>query len=179
MLASPQRRIWGREHMPVEIERRFLVSKDGWQGSVNRTKSVCQAYLSQNGCFTARVRIVDGETATLTIKSSRAGLSRLEFEYAIPIEDAEQLMLLGQGRIIEKRRHLVTVDGLVWEIDVFEGANAGLVLAEIELSSESQELKLPPWIGVEVTEDSRYYNSNLSLHPFESWSDDAADRVGV
>lgn len=165
--------------MPVEIERKFLVSTDGWQASIVGSKHVSQAYLTHNGGFTTRVRVVDGDSATLTIKSSRAGLSRLEFEYAIPIEDAAQLMNLGNGVKIEKRRHLVDVDGMIWEIDVFEGANAGLVLAEIELASESQALTLPPWIGAEVTDDSRYYNSNLTQQPYGTWPDRAPGSVSV
>ncbi|MGI9423871.1 MAG: CYTH domain-containing protein [Hyphomicrobiaceae bacterium] len=163
--------------MALEIERKFLVSNNDWRGLVSATKHVCQAYLNRDGGFSARVRVVDTGHATLTLKSSRAGLSRLEFEYAIPLEDAEQLMAFGSGLTIEKTRHLVTIKDVDWEIDVFEGANAGLTLAEVELASEDQDLSLPSWIGAEVTEDSRFYNSNLSLFPFTSWQGRAADEL--
>lgn len=161
--------------MAIEIERKFLVRSDAWRSSVVRAKHLQQAYLSKDGGFSARVRIVDGRAATLTIKSSRAGPKRLEFEYPVPIADAEQLMALGQGAAIEKVRHIVRSNGLTWEIDVFGGANAGLVVAEVELENETQAITLPDWVGAEVTRDARYYNSNLVMAPFSTWHDAEVD----
>jgi adenylate cyclase len=129
-----------------------------------------QAYLAQDGGLSTRIRIVDTNSATLTIKSRKAGLRRLEYEFPIPLADAEALLALRQGASIEKVRHHVPWDGLLWEIDVFEGDNAGLVIAEIELRDERQHFAMPGWIGAEITGQERYYNSRLARQPFRAWT---------
>lgn len=151
-----------REAMPEEIERKFLVRGDGWRAEATGSSQLRQAYLARTGTLTARVRITDGQTARITIKSAGLGLTRQEFEYDIPLEDAQALMRLAQGRPVEKRRYTVPADGGTWEIDVFEGAHAGLVLAEIELPGEDAEVERPDWLGEEVTGDPRYYNATLA-----------------
>lgn len=152
--------------MPTEIERKFLVIADDWrQASGTR---ICQGYLSRDKNRTVRVRI-SGEHAFLTIKGANQGASRLEFDYAIPVADAEQLLSLCEGPVIKKTRHIVLYEGFTWEVDEFLGDNAGLVVAEIELESENQAFPLPAWIGLEVTNDPRYYNSNLTMRPFSQW----------
>ncbi len=155
--------------MAIEIERKFLVRGSEWRAHATKSERLVQAYLNKGGGFTTRVRIVDGCRATLAIKSSRAGAKRLEFEYDIPVEDAGQLLHLGEGMLIEKVRHFVPWGELIWEIDVFEGANSGLCVAEIELSHEQQEFARPEWIGPEVTQDERFYNSRLSAVPYATW----------
>src|SRR5262249_21741923 len=137
--------------MSFEIERKFLVSGDGWQGHVTGRKPIRQAYLASEGKASIRVRVVDDHAATLTIKSRPVALRRLELEYPIPILEAEALMQLRHGSVIEKVRHLVPRGELTWEVDVFEGENAGLVIAEVELRHEHQRIDLPDWVGAEVT----------------------------
>jgi adenylate cyclase len=117
---------------------------------------------------TVRVRLL-GERAFLTVKGPTAGASRAEFEYAIPPDDARAMLDLCEKPLIEKTRYVVPHGGLVWEIDEFHGANAGLVVAECELASEDQPLDKPDWVGEEVTGDARYYNSSLVARPFSTW----------
>lgn len=156
--------------MALEIERKFRVSGDGWRSLVTRTRRLRQAYLSKNGRVSIRVRI-DGDTdSTLTIKAARSGLERHEYEYAIPLADAEELMLQREGSIISKVRHIVPIDGLSWEIDVFDGENAGLVIAEIELDRPDRNFARPEWLGEEVTGDRRFYNADLATRPYKSWT---------
>jgi adenylate cyclase len=156
--------------MSFEIERKFLLRGDDWQRLATGRSSIRQAYLSSNGKASIRVRIKGDGTATLSIKSRPADLRRLELEYAIPTLEAEALMQLRQGSVIEKVRYLIPHGELVWEVDVFEGENLGLVIAEIELRHERQQIELPAWIGTEVTGQQQYYNSSLVQHPFCSWS---------
>lgn len=156
--------------MGIEIERKFLVTGDEWR-KVAGTR-ICQGYLNRDKERTVRVRIA-GEHAYLTVKGATRGATRMEFEYEIPVPDAEQLLALCEGPIIEKVRHLISHGGHSWEVDEFRGGNEGLVVAEIELESEEDEFPKPPWIGREVTEDSRYYNSNLASNPFCTWHDHA------
>jgi adenylate cyclase len=139
-----------------------------------------QAYLGSNSKSSIRVRIKDDRAATLTIKSRPIAVRRLELEYDIPLLQAEALMALRQGTVIEKVRHDVPHGGLTWEVDVFVGENQGLVIAEVELQREGQEIALPPWIGAEITSQSRYYNSSLVLHPFGAWprQDAAMEKIG-
>ena len=113
----------------------------------------------------------NGDTAFLTIKGITTGATRAEFEYPIPLEDAEAMLLICDGPLVEKLRHRVQHGGLTWEIDEFLGENLGLVVAEVELESESQAYAPPPWLGNEVTSDSRYFNSNLAANPFSRWDD--------
>jgi CYTH domain-containing protein len=112
-----------------------------------------------------------GDKGFLTIKGVVSGTSRAEFEYEIPVADAEQLLELSDGPIIQKNRHVIVHDGSTWEIDEFLGDNSGLVLAEIELTAEDQPFSRPPWLGDEVTHDTRYYNSSLASHPYRHWRD--------
>ena len=117
---------------------------------------------------TVRVRVA-GESAQLTVKGLSKGATRAEFEYAIPVEDAKQLLEMCKQPLVEKHRRKIPIDNLIWEVDEFLGENEGLVLAEVELTSEDQQISLPDWVGEEVTEDNRYFNSSLVQHPFKSW----------
>ena len=150
----------------IEIERKFLVIGTSWK-SENATE-YRQGYLNREPARTVRVRIT-GTEAWLTIKGLNDGPSRPEFEYPIPPDDAKQLLELCEQPIIEKRRHLVQVEGKTWEVDEFLGENAGLVVAEIELDSVDEEFATPNWLGEEVTNDARYLNSSLSKKPFCDW----------
>ncbi|MCV2352142.1 CYTH domain-containing protein [Paucibacter sp. Y2R2-4] len=153
--------------MAVEIERKFLVQGEAWkQGS---GQYLNQGYLSRDPARTVRVRIA-GESAWLTIKGASVGATRAEFEYAIPLSDAQALLKLADGPCVEKVRRVVPHAGMNWEVDEFLGANAGLVVAEIELSEESQAFESPSWLGQEVTDDARYFNSQLAARPFSTWS---------
>ena len=156
--------------MGFEIERKFLVSSNDWQRLATRQLSLRQAYLSANGKSSIRIRIKGDGSATLTVKSRPVDLLRLELEYDIPVLEAEALMQLRQGSIVEKVRHVIPCGDLAWEVDVFSGDNYGLVLAEIELQHERQPVDLPPWIGAEVTGQQQYYNSSLVQRPYSSWS---------
>lgn len=153
--------------MSQEIERKFLVKDDSWRqlavGSWYR-----QGYIASQGA-TVRVRIV-GNQGYLTIKGPTVNYSRAEFEYPIPLEDAQEILdTLCVRPLIEKTRYKINIDNLVWEVDEFAGANQGLILAEVELSHESQQIVLPSWIGAEVSGDPKYYNSYLVKHPFTQW----------
>lgn len=156
--------------MAIEIERKFRVSGDEWKRGVVRTRRLRQAYLTKNGRLSIRVRIDGDETGTLTIKAARSGLERHEYEYTIPLSDAEELMLQREGSVISKVRHIVPIDGLTWEIDVFDGENSGLIIAEVELDRADRTFERPEWLGDEVTGDRRYYNADLAKQPFSSWS---------
>lgn len=155
--------------MSFEIERKFLVRNDSWRNSVVRQAKIQQAYLDPDANVSIRVRIKDNDSATLTLKTRSPKLRRQEFEYTIPTTDAEELISLRQGHIIEKIRYIVPDGDLTWEIDVFSGENLGLVIAEIEVPSENQQIELPPWIGSEVTGQDRYYNGTLAQHSYRSW----------
>lgn len=152
--------------MGTEIERKFLVRGSGWQ--TDAPQRIVQGYLNRDKARTVRVRIAGAE-AFLTIKGVTTGATRAEFEYPIPQADAEALLALCDGPLVDKLRHRVTHGELLWEIDQFLGDNAGLVVAEVELASEDQAVALPPWVVDEVTGDSRYYNSSLATHPFCQW----------
>jgi adenylate cyclase len=167
--------------MAIEIERKFLVTSEGWRPHVAGRKHLRQAYLARQGKAAVRVRVVDNASATLTIKSRGARTSRLEFEYPIPVDEALSLLQLRDGGLLSKVRHIVSWAGVTWEIDVFDGDNAGLVIAEVELSHEQQALALPPWVGREITHDERYYNSRLVHMPYRHLAGDGEglqDRAG-
>jgi adenylate cyclase len=155
--------------MGVEIERKFLVADGGWQKLATKTTRIRQAYLAGDGKASIRVRVTDDGSATLTIKSRGAELRRLELEYPIPPADAEAMIGLRHGAVVEKVRHIVPCAGTTWEVDVFAGENAGLIVAEVELHHEDCRLELPPWVGAEVTGHDEYYNSSLAERPFRSW----------
>ena len=155
--------------MATEIERKYLVRDDSWREHVHRQVRYRQGYLANTGQCSVRVR-VGGDTAYMNIKGSTVGASRLEFEYPVPLADAETMLReLCLRPIIEKTRYLVRHADGEWEIDVFEGDNAGLVVAEIELEHETQAVTLPDWAGQEVTGDIRYYNSSLVATPYKQW----------
>jgi adenylate cyclase len=155
--------------MAIEIERKFRVLSDAWRRDAVSVRHLRQAYLTKNGRISIRVRIDGDASATLTIKTAAAGIERNEYEYPIPVADARELLERREGSIIVKRRHIVPVDGHEWEIDVFEGDNAGLIVAEIELPRAGIRLVRPPWLGAEITHDRRYYNADLARHPYALW----------
>jgi adenylate cyclase len=155
--------------MALEIEKKFLLSNEDWRQSVERSLPMRQAYLGGDG-VSVRVRF-EGDQARLNIKQLLIGPSRHEFEYTIPLADARRLMDMANGGGTEKTRHYVRYAGMLWEIDEFLGENEGLIVAEIELESESQDFAQPPWLGEEVTGDERYYNVALAKHPFKDWPD--------
>jgi adenylate cyclase len=150
----------------VEIERKFLVRGDGWRKGAG--VRIRQGYLNRDKERTVRVRIA-GDKAFLTVKGVSTGSSRREYEYAIPVADAEELLKICDGAILEKIRRTLDWKGLVWEVDEFLGANEGLIVAEVELETEDQPFERPEWLGAEVTGDPRYFNSNLCAHPYASW----------
>jgi len=156
----------GLTTMGIEIERKFLVRGLDWKQGCG--DYLCQGYLNRDKQRTVRVRIV-GEQAWLTIKGPSVGTTRAEFEYPVPVADARELLALCDGPCIEKRRYRVPHAGMVWEVDEFLGENAGLVVAEIELASAEQPFDKPDWVGTEVSEDLRYFNSNLAARPFKRW----------
>jgi len=153
--------------MGIEIERKYLVIGEDWKQAPGQRYS--QGYLNRDPARTVRVRVV-GSQAWLTIKGRNQGATRAEFEYEIPVADGQQLLSLCEGPLIDKIRRLVPHAGMSWEVDEFLGENAGLVVAEIELSTSDQAFEAPPWLGAEVTEDPRYFNSQLAQHPFSRWS---------
>lgn len=155
--------------MGTEIERKFLVRTDAWQP---RSEGTCfkQGYLVSETGRTVRVRVA-GDRGSLTIKGPTRGVTRPEFEYAIPVEDAHTLLdELCDHPILEKHRHEEIHAGKKWEIDVFHGENEGLVVAEIELSREDETFELPVWAGQEVSFDHRYFNASLQKNPYKTWT---------
>jgi adenylate cyclase len=150
-----------------EIERKFLINTELWKPTGKGTK-IKQGYLSVDPERVVRIRIA-GEKAFITIKGKSVGIVRTELEYEIPADEAEILLKMCLDFPVEKTRFKENIGNLVWEIDVFEGENNGLVMAEVELIHENQEIELPGWIGEEVSFDSRYYNSWLSRNPFSKW----------
>jgi adenylate cyclase len=158
--------------MATEIERKFLVRSDEWRAHVRERVHMRQGYLSSGSRCSIRVRIA-GEHAFLNLKAKRSGMTRLEYEYPIPRQDADEIFAaMCEGPLIEKHRHEIASGEHVWEVDEFAGENAGLIVAEIELDSEAEQFEHPSWLGEEVTHDERYYNFNLATHPFRTWSDD-------
>ncbi|HEY9189855.1 MAG TPA: CYTH domain-containing protein [Sulfurovum sp.] len=154
--------------MGVEIERKFLTDETKLPTLQNGYR-IKQGYIQTADHTTVRVRIRDKE-AFLTIKGKSQGASRLEFEYPIPLQDAEEMLEnLCHASLIEKTRYLLEHEGHTWEVDVFEGSNQGLIVAEIELQSEEEDFSLPEWVSKEVTEDVRYFNANLIKHPYADW----------
>ena len=159
--------------MSVEIERKFRVKNDAWRLDAHGQRIAGvpfrQGYLPTQDETTVRVRL-QGNEARLTIKGKTRGLSRAEYEYSIPVDDAnEMLSNLCQKPLIEKVRYRREESGLIWEIDEFGGDNAGLIVAEVELEAEDQHVSLPQWVGQEVSADDRYYNVNLVRNPYTSW----------
>lgn len=155
--------------MGLEIERKFLIVGTAWRSQICRSQAMRQGYLvDTGGRASIRVR-VDGSAAQLNIKAAVIGCQRAEYEYGIPINDAEQILTdlcVGQ---IEKTRHYIEQGDLTWEIDEFHGNNEGLIVAEIELHDSQQKFAKPPWLGEEVTQEQRYYNHALAIKPYRSW----------
>jgi len=155
----------------TEIERKFLVVSNTWRDAVTKSTRIEQGYLSADRERAVRVR-VKGERAFLTIKggAKAGGIERLEFEYEVPVEDAATMIAeLCQPGTIKKVRHLVEVEGHTFEVDVFEGDNAGLIIAELELTSVDQPFPRPGWLGEEVSHDARYLNARLAKQPYNTW----------
>ncbi|MBS7458622.1 CYTH domain-containing protein [Coralloluteibacterium stylophorae] len=163
--------------MPLEIERKFLVTSDAWRATARDVVRMAQGYINDQAAMdtgrqraSVRVRVA-GDAAFLNLKSRELGHTRQEFEYPIPVADAEALLALCVGGRIEKCRHHVEVGGRLWEVDEFLGDNAGLVVAEIELEDAGAPFERPAWLGAEVTDESRYYNLALASRPYRAWSD--------
>lgn len=153
--------------MGVEIERKFLLAGDGWR-TLGTAVPMRQGYLSSDKARVVRVRI-GGEHAYITIKGKSSGATRGEWEYAVPVADAEELLALCEQPLVEKVRRRIDYQGHTWEVDEFFGVNQGLVVAEIELAAEDEAFARPAWIGEEVTDDPRYYNSSLVKKPYSAW----------
>jgi adenylate cyclase len=155
--------------MPLEIERKFLVEGESWRAGAGRREFYRQGYLAGSESCSVRVR-VGGERAWIGVKGRVRGATRLEYEYEIPLDEANEMLdrLCVQGRI-EKYRHWVPHAGHEWEVDEFLGENSGLVVAELELDDEREAFVRPPWVGLEITEDVRYYNSSLARTPWRAW----------
>ena len=154
--------------MGKEIERKFLVVGDAWRALAKGT-AYRQGYLSTVKERTVRVRTID-DKGFLTVKGINVGATRVEYEYEIPAADANEMLNdLCEQPIIEKHRYKIADNGLVWEVDEFGGVNQGLIVAEVELDSEAQSFEKPTWIGEEIADDPRYFNSNLIAHPFTQW----------
>lgn len=163
--------------MPIEIERKFLVRGDAWKRQAERVVRMAQGYLNdlasvQSGAQQVSMRVrIAGSEAFLNMKSREPGPSRQEFDYPIPLADAEALLKLATGGLIDKHRHYVRHAGHLWEVDEFHGDNAGLVVAEIELQAVDEAFETPAWLGPEVTHLDRYFNLALAARPYAAWSD--------
>jgi adenylate cyclase len=158
--------------MAIEIERKFLTRDETWRTAATGSARIQQGYFARTPMLRARIRIY-GDKGFITLKSEPGMLVRNEYEYQIPYADAvEMIKKLSIEPIITKRRYDVPFEGVMWAVDVFEGTNRGLVIAEAELKTADQDLALPPWAGREVTTDRRYGNSNLARYPFITWLDD-------
>jgi len=155
--------------MALEIERKFLLKNDSWRTHVIRSERMRQGYLISDEVNSVRVRITDAQ-AQLNIKSATVGTTRSEFEYPIPLADAETLLdSLCRGPLVEKTRHWLIHGEHEWEIDEFEGDNQGLIVAELELKTPEERFAKPAWLGSEVTDDKRYYNAYLARQPYRMW----------
>jgi len=150
--------------MALEIERKFLVENDSWRDAVETSRSIVQAYVAIDGDTSLRVRIYDGTSAWLAVKVGVSEMTRHEFEYPIPLADAREIADASRGRLIEKTRHIVNVEGFAWEVDVYEARLAGLVTAEVEMGSESDAPALPAWLGREVTGEAAWSNAMLAIN---------------
>ena len=154
--------------MAIEIERKFLVKERPF-AMAKRSLKINQGYILNEKSKVIRVR-EKGDDYFLTIKGNNIGISRLEYDFPISKDDAKELIIhFCKTTLIEKTRHYVEHKGHTWEVDEFHGTNDGLIVAEIELESEDEKFEIPNWIGEEVTQDERYYNMNLAVHPYTSW----------
>jgi adenylate cyclase len=161
--------------MPLEIERKFLVTSNAWREQAATSVEMAQAYLNDlatldAGAMNVSVRVrIQGDEAYLNMKSRELGTTRQEFDYAIPVDDARALLKLAVGGRIEKVRHYVEIDGHTFEVDEFRGDNAGLIVAELELDDADAAYPRPAWLGEEVTDQPRYYNLALASRPYSTW----------
>ena len=159
--------------MGIEIERKYIVINDNWKEHVLSSKKMSQGYLSNQNNNSVRVRIAN-DKAHLNIKSGGLSIKRLEYEYEIPLQDAEELLTnLTDGGVVEKTRYKVKCGDHTWDLDIFEGVNDGLQMAEVELDAEDEQFQMPDWAGKEVSDDARYYNVNLISNPYRNWKDEA------
>ncbi|WP_426699757.1 CYTH domain-containing protein [Rhodanobacter sp. Col0626] len=162
--------------MGIEIERKFLLTSDDWRAAIERSEPIAQGYLVgapalRAGHARASVRArLTGKQAWLNIKAATPGIARTEFDYSIPVDDARTLLATLCDGVLEKTRHHVRIDGVVFEIDEFEGDNHGLIVAEVELPAIDAPFPRPSWLGREVSALTRYYNVNLIAHPYRQWS---------
>lgn len=169
--------------MGLEIERKFLLADDGWRERIERTERMAQGYLVgaqalRDGTAKSSVRArIAGDRAWLNIKSAQLGIARAEFEYVVPVADAEAMLASLCDGVLAKQRHYVTVEGVLFEIDEFEGDNAGLVVAEVELPAVDAPFPRPTWLGREVSTLARYYNVNLIAYPYARWTREERDAV--
>jgi adenylate cyclase len=171
----------GRLNMATEIERKFLLASDAWREAVERSQRMKQGYMTRTdgsaGTQACSVRVrTAGDLAWINIKSATAGIERREYEYAIPVADAEEMLGEFCDGVVEKIRHYVPYRGRLFEVDEFLGDNAGLIVAELELEGTTEQFERPPWLGCEVSDKLRYYNLHLLDHPYSQWS--AAERDG-
>lgn len=155
--------------MALEIERKFLLAGDGWRGAVQSSQYLAQGYLNERGRASVRVRI-EGESANLNIKAAVVGSARAEYEYPIPLAEGREILdNLTLTTPVEKTRHRLEYAGHTWEIDEFAGANAPLIVAEIELGNAEEIFERPDWLGAEITDEERYYNHALAFKPYNQW----------
>lgn len=155
--------------MGIEIERKFLIRDDRWRQQVERSTRMRQGYLTSDARCSVRVRVA-GSQGFLNIKSGTLGIQRSEYEYAIPLTEAEEILdTLCEKPLLEKTRHFVHHGQHVWEIDEFAGENTGLIVAEVELRHPDEPLACPDWLGEDVSHDIRYYNSQLVRYPYKTW----------
>ena len=169
--------------MGIEIERKFLVRDDAWRAQQSHARRMLQGYLVDASLVAAREGVrcsmrvrVAGDEAWLNIKSADLGVARIEYDYPIPVDDANRMLRDFCDGVVDKTRHYVPVDGMLFEVDEFHGDNAGLVVAELELDAVDREFPRPPWLGKEVSGALRYYNLNLLAHPYSRWT--PAERNG-
>lgn len=155
--------------MATEIEHKFLLVSDAWRETVERAERMTQGYLLAQPKSSVRLRVV-GDQAKLNIKGATVGTSRSEYEYDVPVSDAEEMLAnLAEGPLIDKTRHYVPYGQHLWEIDEFHGDNQGLVVAEIELNAVDEAFEKPKWVGEDVSHDVRYYNTMLAKNPYKNW----------
>jgi adenylate cyclase len=155
--------------MGTEIEHKFLLRDDRWRHQIERSVRMRQGYLTSDARCSVRVRVA-GNQGFLNLKSGALGIQRSEYEYSIPLTEAEEILdTLCEKPLLEKTRHYLHVDEHLWEIDEFAGDNAGLIVAEVELRQPDEPFTRPDWVGEDVSHDIRYYNSQLARHPYRSW----------
>tara|TARA_Y100000994_G_scaffold65128_1_gene53080 strand:+ start:161 stop:625 length:465 start_codon:yes stop_codon:yes gene_type:complete len=153
--------------MNIEIERKFLIKELPLK--FEETIHIRQYYLSNSQNLVQRLRIFNQEKAIMSFKEKTSKISKYEFEYTIPLKDANKMISIADVPFIDKKRHIIHIDSLKWEIDEFLDKNKGLIIAEVELKTENQPINIPNWIGKEVTDDRKYYNYNLALKPYILW----------